>query len=184
MRTARILIVGAAAAAVVGLSAVPAVAAPSDTTIVTFEILAGTLDIDAPSTADLGTGTPGGVINGALGPVTVTDERAAGDASWEATVTSTVFTTGTGTPSQTILFSEVDYWSGELITSTGNGTFVAGQPDFADRVPLDSVTPVIAFSHTGGTGNNSATWNPGLSINVPLDAEAGIYTGTVTHSVA
>ena len=184
MRFARILLVGAAAAATVGLVAGPAAAAPSDSTVVTFEVLAGTLDIDAPATADLGTGTPGGLINGALGLVTVTDARASADASWVATVTSTVFTTGTGTPSQTILPSEVEYWSGPLVSSTGNGTFVPGQPTIADREPLDSVAPVVAFTHTGGTGNNSASWNPRLTINIPLDAEAGIYTGTVTHSVA
>ena len=184
MRIGRILLIGAAAATAAGIAAGPAVAAPSDTTVVTFEVLAGTLDIDAPATADLGTGAPGGTITGNLGAVTVTDSRASADASWEATVTSTVFTTGTGTPSQTILPAEVDYWSGPLIDSTGNGTFTPGQPTFSDREPLDTVTPVVAFTHTGGTGNNTAVWTPSLTINVPLDAEAGIYTGTVTHSVA
>ncbi|MEO3925409.1 hypothetical protein ABGB07_16290 [Micromonosporaceae bacterium B7E4] len=184
MRLARMLVIGVAATAAVGLAAAPAVAAPTDTTTVTFDVTAGTLDIDAPASADLGAGAPGTAINGSLGPVTVTDARASADASWTASVTSTVFTTGTGTPSQTILFSEVDYWSGPLISSTGNGTFTPAQPTFADRGPLDSATPLVAFTHVGGTGNNSATWNPGLSINVPLDAEAGTYTGTVTHSVA
>ncbi|MEQ4302717.1 hypothetical protein ABNF97_15175 [Plantactinospora sp. B6F1] len=184
MRLARMLVIGAAAAAAVGLTAAPAVAAPTDTTTVTFDVTAGTLDIDAPTSADLGSGAPGTTIDGSLGAVTVTDARASGDASWAASVTSSVFTTGTGTPSQTILASEVEYWSGSLITSTGNGTFNPGQATSDDAVPLDTVTPVVAFTHVGGTGNNSATWNPGLSINVPLDAEAGTYTGTVTHSVA
>ncbi|WJK42161.1 hypothetical protein O7608_07170 [Solwaraspora sp. WMMA2056] len=49
---------------------------------------------------------------------------------------------------------------------------------------MSDVTPVTAFSHDGGTGNNSATWNPTLDVNVPLANIAGTYTGTVTHSVA
>ncbi|WP_234361654.1 hypothetical protein [Plantactinospora sp. BB1] len=184
MRLARMLVIGVAATAAVGLAAAPAVAAPTDTTTVTFDVTAGTLDIDAPASADLGAGAPGTTIAGSLGAVTVTDARASGDASWEASVTSTVFTTGTGTPSQTILATEVEYWSGPATATTGNGTFTPGQATSDDAEPLDNVTPVVAFSHVGGTGNNSATWNPGIIINVPLDAEAGTYTGTVTHSVA
>ncbi|MFI9644053.1 hypothetical protein ACIG87_29055 [Micromonospora sp. NPDC051925] len=50
--------------------------------------------------------------------------------------------------------------------------------------PLDNTTPLTAFTHVGGTGNNTATWNPTLVVNVPLDSQAGISPGTVTHSVA
>lgn len=39
------------------------------------------------------------------------------------------------------------------------------------------------MSHTGGTGNNFATWNPTLVVNVPVGTVQGVYTGTVTHSV-
>jgi len=49
---------------------------------------------------------------------------------------------------------------------------------------LSTTTPVTAFTHTGGTDGNSATWNPGLVISVPATALTGAYTGTVTHSVA
>jgi hypothetical protein len=184
VRIARIFVVGAAAA-MVGLVAGPAAAAPSDSTTTTFEVLAGTLDIDTPASATIGTGgAPGTVINGSLGAVTVSDTRAAADASWLASVVSTVYSTGTGTPTQTILASEVDYWSGPAISTTGTGTFTPGQLAFADRDPLDTVTPLTAFTHAGGTGNNTAVWNPGISVNVPLDSEAGVYSGTVTHSVA
>lgn len=185
MRITRTLLVGVAAAVIAaGLIAQPAGAAPSGDTAVTFEILAGTLDITVPADADLGTGSPGGPLNGPLGAVTVTDGRASGEASWDTTVTATVFQTGAGTPSETILPSEIDYWSGPATATTGTGTFTPGQVDAAAADPLDTVTPLIAFTHTGGTGNNTATWNPTLVVNAPLGSQAGVYTGTVTHSVA
>jgi hypothetical protein len=168
----------------VGFLAAPAVAAPTDTTDTTFEVLAGTLDIDAPAAADLGDGAPGGTITGQLGTVTVTDSRGAADASWEASVTATVFQTGGGTPAETVTPEEISYWSGPATATTGNGTFTPGQLTAGDAEPLSSVTPLVAFTHTGGTGGNTASWNPTLVVNVPLDSIAGVYTGTVTHSVA
>ena len=168
----------------VGFLAAPAAAAPTDDTTVTFEVEAGTLDIVAPATADLGGGPPGGVITAQLGTVTVTDSRGDADASWVASVTATVFQTGGGTPAETVLPSEIDYWSGPATATTGTGTFTPGQLTAGDAAPLDSVTPLTAFTHTGGTGGNTASWNPTLDVNVPLDSIAGIYTGTVTHSVA
>ncbi|MFY1674789.1 hypothetical protein ACN27G_33445 [Plantactinospora sp. WMMB334] len=184
MRITRTLLVGSAALLAAGLIAAPAAAAPTGDTDVTFEILAGTLDITVPATADLGTGSPDSAIEGQLGAVTVTDDRASDDASWTATVTSTDFTTGTGTASETILASEIDYWSGAATATTGNGTFTPGQANAGAAAPLDTTTPLTAFTHAGGTGNNSASWNPTLVVNVPLDNVAGVYTGTVTHSVA
>ncbi|MGW2622687.1 hypothetical protein [Micromonospora taraxaci] len=184
MRKAKICSAGAAAAAMVGFLAAPAVAAPTDTTDTTFEVLAGTLDIVAPATADLGTGAPGGTITGQLGTVTVTDSRASDDASWVATVTATVFQTGTSSPPETVLPEEIDYWSGPATATTGTGTFTPGQLTAGDAAPLSSVTPLTAFTHGGGTGGNTASWDPTLVVNVPLDSIAGVYTGTVTHSVA
>ncbi|MFD6567302.1 hypothetical protein [Micromonospora profundi] len=184
MRTAKTCLAAAAAAAMVGFLATPAAAAPSDTTDTTFEVLAGTLDVVTPPTADLGSGAPGGTITGQLGSVTVDDSRAADDASWTATVTATVFQTGTSSPPETVDPEEIDYWSGAATATTGTGTFTPGQATAGDAAPLSSVTPLTAFTHSGGTGGNTATWNPTLVVNVPLDSIAGTYTGTVTHSVA
>ncbi|MFG1881242.1 hypothetical protein [Micromonospora sp. NPDC049102] len=184
MRIAKICLTGAAAAAMVGFLAAPAIAAPTDTTTTTFEVLAGTLDIDAPASADLGDGAPGGTITGQLGPVTVTDSRGASDTSWVASVTASVFQTGGGSPPETVLPEEIDYWSGPATATTGDGTFTPGQATSANAAPLSSVTPLTAFTHSGGTGGNTATWNPTLIVHVPLDSIAGVYTGTVTHSVA
>ncbi|RAO38162.1 hypothetical protein PSN13_01134 [Micromonospora saelicesensis] len=184
MRTAKICLAGAAATAMVGFLAAPAAAAPTDTTDTTFEVLVGTLDIVAPATADLGDGAPGGVITGQLGVVTVTDSRGAADASWVASVTASVFQTGGGSPPETVLPEEIDYWSGPTTAFTGDGTFTPGQATAANALPLSSVTPLTAFTHGGGSGGNTASWNPTLEVNVPLDSIAGVYSGTVTHSVA
>ncbi|WP_431905190.1 hypothetical protein [Micromonospora carbonacea] len=184
MRT-RTILAATAAAAAAALVASPALAAPTDTTTVTFDVLAGTLDIDAPATANLGSGAPGTTITGQLGTVTVSDTRATGaDASWTASVTSTDFTTGTATATETVAATAVDYWSGPATATTGTGTFTPGQVNSAAAVPLDNTTPATAFTHTGGTGINSASWNPTLEVNVPSANQSGTYTGTVTHSVA
>jgi hypothetical protein len=170
--------------ALVGLAAslaVPSVAhaGPGDT-IVTFAIAPGTLDISGQATADLGTVT-GTVVSGSLGLVTVTDTRGLPDASWVAGVTSTDFTTGSASATETLLSSSISYWSGPAST-TGDGTFTAGQAALVDAQALGS--PRTAFSHTGGTGSNSAAWSAELDVDVPTELLAGTYTGTVTHSVA
>jgi hypothetical protein len=192
-RSSRTLFASAVlATAVAGALVIPTVAqaAPTADTTVTFEVLAGTLDIVAPATADLGTGAvPGAALSGSLGAVTVTDTRAGADASWTARVTSTDFTTGGGTAPETVLASEIDYWSGGATATTGSGTFTPAQASAAAAAPLgnaptDPLTALAAFTHASGTGNNTATWNPTLVVNVPLDSQAGVYTGTVTHSVA
>ncbi len=190
MHTRRILATVASAATATVLVGTPALADSTADTTVTFTVNAGTLDITAPLSANLGAGAPGTDISDQLGTVEVTDTRASADASWVATVTSTDFTTGvTPTATETIAAELVDYWSGPAtVGPTGTGTFTEGQTAAGDAEPLnDGVTPnvpVTAFTHTGGTGNNSVGWNPTLVVHVPLANEAGLYTGTVTHSVA
>ncbi|GLY95410.1 hypothetical protein [Actinoplanes sp. NBRC 103695] len=182
MHTARFLIIGTATTLAIGLSAAPAAAAPDGDTIVTFTISAGTLDIVVPGTAAIAGGAAGLPTSGPLGPVTVTDGRAAADGTWEVEAEGTDFETGGGTPTETITDDLVEYWSGPATATTGAGPFVPGQATAAQSEPLDAT--VIAFNRTGGTGNGSATWNPTLIFNTPLANVAGAYVGTVTHSVA
>ena len=184
MSTAKLLLIGTVAVLAVALGATPATGALTDDTTVTFVVSAGTLDIVAPASAALSAGAPGVDITGAIGPVTVADNRASADASWAATVTSSDFTTGGGTASETILATEVDYWSGPSTATTGTGTFTPGQATIAAAAPLNNVTPRAALTHVGGTGNNTAVWNPKLIVHTPLDSQLGTYSGTVTHSVA
>jgi len=149
---------------------------------VTFGVNVGLLQISAPDTAYLGTGDAGGSVSGALGDITVTDNRAELAPAWTATAVSSDFTTGGGTTAETIPASDVSYWSGQAIATTGPGVFTPGQPTAADAVVI--ATPQTAFSLAGGVGDNSATWDPTLIVAVPSGAVAGTYTGTITHSVA
>ncbi|WP_240196887.1 hypothetical protein [Nonomuraea lactucae] len=180
---------GVGAVVVATVAAAPSVAdtcAASTTcsTTVTFTVTAGPgLEITVPDgPISVGSGAPGSTISGQLGSVTVTDERAALTATWVAAVSATDFTTGGGTAAETVPDSEVNYWSGPATATTGTGTFVPGQANAASAVVLDQVR--TAFSKTTGSGNNAATWNPTIVIDVPAQAVAGTYTGTVSHSVA
>ncbi|MFD2079031.1 Repeat domain-containing protein [Actinopolymorpha cephalotaxi] len=143
--------------------------------------IAGTLSITVPGgPVSAGNGAPGAQLSTQLGPASVADRRAPGPNLWTVTVTSTDF--ATSPPTQTISKAAASYWSGPATSTTGSGNFVPGQPTAAGAVNLN--TSRTAFSKTTGTGLNTATWNPTLIINIPAQATAGTYTGTITHSVA
>ncbi len=142
----------------------------------------GLLSISVAPSATLPSATPGSTTTARLGTVTVTDNRALASASWTATVSGTVFTTGGGTVAETIPLTQVSYWSGPATATSGTGTFTPGQVAAANAVTLTAGR--TAFSLTGGGGVSSASWNPTLAVRVPATAVAGTYTATITHSVA
>jgi len=172
-----------------GLSATTGL--PGCDTTLTFAVNVGLLEISVPATANIGSGNTGTNITGRLGGVTVTDNRAELAPTWTASVASSDFTTGTATTAETIPPADVSYWSGPATATADPGdtvgdvdaaTFVPGQLTAGDAVPI--ATPQTAFSLTAGVGDNSATWDPTLTVAVPAAAVAGTYTGTITHSVA
>jgi hypothetical protein len=156
----------------VGLPAQPALA-----TNVSMTIVGGALTISVPATSNLGTYTNtvgGGELSGSLGEVTVSDARSAAAGSWwVATVIATALTPSAG---PTIGAALIDYRCGD-ITKVGVATFVA-----SDQIGLAAVVPVVTAS--GITGDNSATWNPTITVNIDGGKAAGTYTGTITHSVS
>jgi hypothetical protein len=161
-----------ASAALVVLSAGPASAADAGTGT-TFTILGGTLAISAPSgTVSLGTATASAdaqTIGGALGPVTVTDGRGA-ILGWTTTAISTAFTGGSGLPA-----SAVSYVPG-TVTKTGISLL-------ASASPTDLTTAKTVQTATAVVGANSAAWSPTITVAVPVSAQTGLYTATMTHSV-
>jgi hypothetical protein len=166
------------AAAGIGLLVATAVPASAADTTVTFSITSAGLTITAPGSVSIGSVGAGATsISGQIGPVTVTDARAALNASWTATVTGTDFTTGGGTPAETIGNINVSYSPGSATSTTGTATFTPGAGGIIN-------VPRTAFTATAITGDNSATWNPTLTVTIPAAAVAGTYSGTVTHSVA
>ncbi|MFG1652454.1 hypothetical protein ACGFIE_21245 [Micromonospora sp. NPDC049275] len=178
----RKLLAGVAGIAAALALAGPAAADTTGSTIVTLTIdAAGGLSITVPATTNIGHGVEGTSVSGRLGPVTVLDQRGSLTPNWTATVVSTDFTTGGGTSGETIPNINVLYWSGPATATAGSGTFTPGQPTSAQQVIIN--VPQPAMTHTGGTGNNFATWDPTLVVNVPVGTVQGVYTGTVTHSV-
>jgi len=172
-------------AGLAGLALAVCFAAPASAadTITTVTVGSAGLSITAPTESDLGTGNPGTTVTDDLGPVTVTDDRALLTAGWTASVIASDFKTGAGTSAETIPNINVRYWSGAATASTGigTGTLTPGQATAAAAAIIN--VPTTAFSLTGGSGDNSATWDPTMEIAVPVAAVGGVYTGTVTHSV-
>ena len=115
----------------------------------------------------------GGIISGPLGQVQVNDARsAAAGSGWVASVISTAFTPPAG---PAIPASAVGYTAGAIV-KVGTATYTANDP--AD---LTGVAPAVTA--TGITGDNSATWNPTIAVEVPGGMAANIYSATITHSV-
>jgi len=158
------------------LAAVMALPAGADT--ISFTLTpAGLLSISAP-TGDVSLGSQrslnsASTISGQLGTVTVTDERG-GSQSWTASVISSSFTpVPTGTA---IAASAISYTVGAITASGVTATAVAPAP-----TTLTGVSPVV----TGiGTGTSTTSWNPTISVIVPPNFAAGVYSATITHSVA
>jgi hypothetical protein len=156
------------------VAAAPAQAAP---TALTVTITGGALSISVPTDAgNVGTRADtvlGGTISGPLGQVRVDDARsAAAGSGWVASVISTALTPPSG---PTIGAAAIGYTAG-TITKVGTATFTANDPpNLTGTVP--------AVTATGITGNNSATWNPTITVTVGGGVAAGVYSGTITHSV-
>jgi hypothetical protein len=172
------LLVAAVAAALLPLGiAVPASAAAPGVSAASITVLGGGLSISVPTDAGvLGTRTNsvgGGTISGPLGEVQVSDARsAAAGSGWVASVISSAFTPLAGTA---IAASAVGYTAG-TITKVGTATYTANDPG-----NLTGASPAVTA--TGITGDNSASWNPTITVAVPGGMTATSYFATITHSV-
>jgi hypothetical protein len=173
MRTRHLLLATAAAV----LSTGTALSASAAVTTATVTVSGGALSITVPVNAgSLGTRAntvSGGTISGPLGQVQVNDARsAAAGSGWVASAISGAFTPSAG---PAIAASAVGYSAG-AIAKVGTATYTANDP--AD---LTGVAPVVTA--TGITGDNSATWNPTITVTVPGGIAANVYAATITHSV-
>lgn len=173
MRRPHILIAVATGLVALSAAAVPASAGTPATVTVT----GGSLTLTMPTgSADLGTranSVAGGTISGPLGEVQVNDARsAAAGSGWVASVISTAFTPPSG---PAIPASAVSYAAGSIV-KVGTATYTANNPG-----NLTGVAPAVTA--TGITGDNSATWNPTISVAVPGGMAANVYTATITHSL-
>ncbi|MGI5405134.1 hypothetical protein ACQEVG_38045 [Streptomyces sp. CA-135486] len=176
MRIGNAAVAVALAVAAVAVTQVPATAADTTTT---FTVSATTgLTIGAPTSASLSSAAPGGQAVGALGNISVNDQRSELSTDWIATVSlSTPFTTGGGSASETISGGSVVYDPRTAINPV-NPPFTAGTPG-------NLASPRTAFSRPNtADGANSVSWNPLLTVTVPAGNVSGAYSGVITHSVA
>ena len=168
-----LLVGGTLAALAAGLgTAAPAGAA----TPTTFTVTGGALTISAPtasvSLGSLGTSNTANTISGPLGLVTVSDLRG-GTTTWVASVIATAFTP---VPANTAIPAiDVSYATG-TITQSANVVAAA-----AATTDLTGVSPVV---NGASTGVSTASWTPTISVFVPANFAPGVYSGTITHSVA
>lgn len=174
-RGSRMLVVAAVTMLTAVFTAPPAGAADTTTT---FALTAGSLSISAPAAVSLGSVAAGALtVSGSLGSVTVTDDRGSLTASWTATATASDFTTGGATAAETVLKANVAYAPGSLTASS---------PPAGVFVPTSLASMAAAGTVCTGAaiGNNSASWNPTLTIGLAGKSIVGTYTGTITHSVS
>ena len=145
-------------------------------TIATPPAAVGSLRISVPTgTVDLGTQAntvPGEIFSGPLGQVQVNDTRN-GTTGWVASVISTAFTKSGG---QTIAASAISYSINRTITKAGTASYTANNPN-------NLTSPSPAVTAKGIYGDNSASWNPTISLAAPGGTVVGTYTATITHSV-
>jgi hypothetical protein len=175
MRTGTSLLV--TVVAMLALTLVMPVTAQADISAATITVQGGFLSISAPLDAgNIGTwmnSVTGGSTGGPLGQVQVSDARSpAAGSGWVASAISSAFTPPAG---PAIAASAVSYSVG-TITKVGTATYTANNPG-----NLTAVSPVVTA--TGITGDNSATWNPTITVAVPGGMAAGVYAATITHSV-
>ena len=141
----------------------------------TFTLTAGALAITSP-TGSVSLGTQGAsnsssTITGSIGVVTVSDERG-GPTTWTASVIATAFTPPSGPADPA---SNVSYAAGPITASA----LVVALPVAAPN--LTGVSPVVTGT---STGISSASWNPTISVFVPANFAPGVYSATITSSVA
>lgn len=145
-------------------------AADSEGTVATFTLAGGELVITTADNASLTDGASGdGSVSGPLGEVLVSDDR--GDVlGWVVSASSTAFTDGAGSSS-----TGVGYDAGTVDTTGIVDASSLGAAQIASAVPVVEGTDV--------SGNNTASYDPTLTVALPASALAGDYTGTVTTSV-
>nr|WP_176704695.1 hypothetical protein [Arthrobacter sp.]AXV46315.1 hypothetical protein pA40H1_p28 [Arthrobacter sp.] len=179
MRTiTRTALVLAGTAALVGTMALPASAAPTDTTETTVLVDSGTIDIVTPVDATSSLITAGSSATISLPGIVVTDSRA-GTASWSASVHMTPLTgeivDNVLAPTSADYLAEAAVTSGEPAMAPVASVSVLEATDDERKVAVQTATTVV--------GNNTATWDATLTVVTPEQVLADTYTATLTHSV-
>ncbi len=160
------------------LALVASVPSAADVTTFSVEVTAGSLSLTVPADA----GSLGSfqrccspeTISGSLGEVKVVDVRSEATATaWVVSVISTALTPSP--PGPTIAALDIGYTAG-VMTKTGTVTLTANDPESIEGT-------FAAVTASGIVGDNTATWDPTISVLVKAEVLAGVYSGTITHSL-
>ncbi|HUN34388.1 MAG TPA: hypothetical protein VMU95_20485 [Trebonia sp.] len=141
-------------------------------TSITFTVTSGALTMSVPAAAYLGSGAPGALISAPIGACFVDDERALASASW------------------TVIAQETDFSNSPFTIPAGDATYTVGTVTTTGTItatPSDitlSNSAQTVLTGSSGVGDNTASWNPTLTVNVPATAVGGQYSGTLTQSVS
>jgi hypothetical protein len=140
-----------------------------------FTLTSGILSISAPTAGvSLGTqvaSTTSSTMSGSLGAIVISDQRG-GPTTWTASVISTAFTPNGGPADPA---SNVSYAAGPIVESG---------PVVATAYSVTDLTGVVTVVTGVSTGISTATWSPTISVLVPANFAPGLYTATITSSVA
>ena len=113
-------------------------------------------------------------------PLTIQDTRGTG-AGWNATITSTQFTTGSAT-----LATNASTLTGVTSTcATGTCANPTNAITYPVAVPAAAVAPTAVkfFNAAANTGMGKFTNTPTIGVFVPQSSLAGTYTSTLTISI-
>jgi hypothetical protein len=165
------------------LCALPATALGASATA-TGTLTGSTLSLSTSATPsfsanlDLGDSTPTYTV-----PLTIQDTRGTG-AGWNATITSTQFTTGGGTPS-TLATNASSLTGVTSICASGTCTNPTNAVTYPIAVPAAPVAPAAVkfFNAAANTGMGKFTNTPTIGVFVPQSSVAGTYTSTLTISI-
>jgi hypothetical protein len=84
--------------------------------------------------------------------------------------------------------AETDFTNGAQVIPATDATYAPGSITTTGTITATGTDQTLAntaqdvVTGSAGVGDNTATWNPTVAVNVPASAVAGLYTGTLTQS--
>lgn len=182
-RRAAALAGAAASALLLGVASSPATAEEGTTLSVTVPAEGGLLSITVGQSAVSAEIVAGGSMQLDLGTATVTDtNNTARVTPWTVAVRAEDLThateAGVTIPASNLTYlGTIQGSNGVTLPGlTGVAAWTTGMALATENKPI--LQPLASI------GQNSASWNAKVTVQVPAGATAGTYTGTVFHSVA
>jgi hypothetical protein len=164
----------------------PLARADSADTTLSVTVDTGSLTINAPASASLGTvsAAVGSTAVANLGTVTVADSRGT-LLGWSVTAVTAASSMSTaGATPKTIALTPLGPlgWASGTVTAVGGSLLSGVTAGGGGFLNADTAVPVANAVLTAGGG--TYTYNPTLTLTVPANTAAGTYSVVVTQTVA